>query len=240
MYKERTYRNQVKGENLTYFNVKEQETDLQIGAHRLLESEAKTAIEHYRRQIECYIRSHPQFKTSLTPSPVNEEAPSIIKTMAEAAKMTNVGPMAAVAGAISEAVGKELLSFSPEIIVENGGDLFIKSNTVRRISIFAGTSPFNQKIALKIKPEDTPLGICTSAGTVGPSLSFGKADAVVVVSKNTALADAAATATGNMIKTAADIEQGITFAQSIVGIKGVIIIIGDKMGAWGDICFVNS
>lgn len=240
MYQERTYRNQVKGENLTYFNVKEQETDLQIGAQRLLEPEAKAAIEHCRRQIESYIKSQPQFKTSLLPLSVRQDAPAIVRKMAEAAKMANVGPMAAVAGAISEAVGKELLSFSREVIIENGGDLFIKSNTVRKISIFAGTSPFNQKIALEIKPHDTPLGICTSAGTVGPSLSFGKADAVVVVAKNTALADATATATGNMIKTAADIEKGLAFAQSILGIEGVVIIIGDKMGVWGNICFVNN
>jgi ApbE superfamily uncharacterized protein (UPF0280 family) len=88
-------------------------------------------------------------------------------------------------------------------------------------------------------PDKTPLGICTSSGTVGHSLSFGRADAVVIVSKDTFLSDAVATATGNVVKDESHIEKGIEFASSIDGVDGVLIIVGESLGAWGDIKLVK-
>jgi len=121
--------------------------------------------------------------------------------------------------------------------VENGGDIFIKSNKVRKVSIFAGSSPFSQRIILKIEAKENYIGICTSSGMVGPSLSFGKADAVTVISDSVLLADAAATAVGNIVKTQKDVKQGLIYAQKIQGVKGVVIIKDDKIGLWGDINF---
>ena len=143
--------------------------------------------------------------------------------------------MAAVAGAIAEFVGRELLSYSPEIIVENGGDIYLKSLSNRLIGIYAGSSPFTGKIGLNVNGSDTPLGICTSSGTVGHSLSLGKADAVIAVSNSAILADAAATAIGNLVSQDEDIPRGIEFAQGIEGLNGVVIIKDDKMQLWGDI-----
>ena len=146
--------------------------------------------------------------------------------------------MAAVAGAIAEAVGGDLLAFSPEVIVENGGDVFLKISKKRLVGIYAGESSFTKKIALEIMPRETPLGVCTSSGTVGHSLSLGRANAVIVLSPSTALADAAATALGNMVETADDIPQAIEKARSIEGLRGVVIIVGDKMGVWGKVRIV--
>jgi hypothetical protein len=143
--------------------------------------------------------------------------------------------MAAVAGAIAERVGRELMKLSPEVIVENGGDIFMKTLTNRLVGVYAGSSPFTGKIALEVEPEETPLGICTSSGTVGHSLSYGSADAVIVISPSAALADAAATAIGNLIQESGDIPMGIEFAQDIAGLKGVLIIKGDKLGIWGEV-----
>ncbi|GAG89833.1 unnamed protein product, partial [marine sediment metagenome] len=111
------------------------------------------------------------FLTSLEPLFVSDNAPRIVKSMSEAAKRVGTGPMASVAGAIAEFVGNELLAFSPEIILENGGDIFLKSSKKRLIGIYAGKSPLTGKIGLEINGDDTPLGICTSSGTVGHSLS---------------------------------------------------------------------
>jgi hypothetical protein len=171
----------------------------------------------------------------LKPLAVEDNAPAIVKEMAEAAAKVGVGPMAAVAGAIAERVGKELLPMSAEVIVENGGDIFLKISKERRIGIFAGKSVLTQKVAFVVQPGETPLGVCTSSGTVGHSLSFGKADAVVVFSPSTSLADAAATAICNIVQTASDIPQAIEFAQGVKGLKGVAIIKGDKIGLWGQI-----
>jgi hypothetical protein len=109
----------------------------------------------------------------------------------------------------------------------------MKASRTRLIGVYAGNSPLTGKIALQIKPEETPIGVCTSSGTVGPSLSLGVADAVIVLSSSAALADAVATAIGNMVKTAEDIAQAVERAQAIEGLAGVVIIKGEKIGLWG-------
>jgi len=164
---------------------------------------------------------------------------SIIKDMRQAAQKCGVGPMAAVAGAIAQYVGQDLSKLSREIIVENGGDIYIKSNKERIIGVYAGDSPLSGKIGIRIKPEDCPLGVCTSSGKIGHSLSFGRADAVVIISKSAVLADAAATAIGNMVKKVEDIQRGVNTAKNIEGVSGVLVIMEDKLGAWGNIELVK-
>jgi ApbE superfamily uncharacterized protein (UPF0280 family) len=234
MYQPRTYRHWVKDKGLVGFNVVVKETDLYIRASSDLKRKAQRLVVKYRQQLESYIERHPKFLTSLEPLAI-ENAPRLVIEMAEAAKKTGVGPMAAVAGAIAEFVGRELLELSPEVIVENGGDIYLKSSSDRLIGIYAGQSPLTGRVGLEIKAKDTPLGICTSSGTVGHSLSLGKADAVIALSKSTALADAAATAIGNIIKSADDIPRGIERAISIKGLNGIIIIKDDKIGLWGKV-----
>ena len=235
MYEPRTYRHWINYKDLTSFNVVVKETDLYVCALSNLKRKACRLVLKYRDKVERYIEQHPSFLTSLEPLPVDEDAPLIVKTMAEASARAGVGPMASVAGAIAEFVGNELLAFSPEIIVENGGDIYLKSSEKRIVGIYAGKSPLSGRVGLEINGEDTPLGICTSSGTVGPSLSYGKADAVIVLAKSATLADAAATAIGNLIKQPGDIPGGIEFAQGIKGLKGLLIIEGDDMGAWGEV-----
>jgi ApbE superfamily uncharacterized protein (UPF0280 family) len=147
--------------------------------------------------------------------------------------------MAAVAGAIAEQVGAELCPLSREVIVENGGDIFMKTRKARAIGVYAGdSSPFTGRIALEIPPAETPLGICTSSGTVGHSLSFGCSDACIVVSRSASLADAAATAIGNRIQRSADISPAVDFARTVDGIAGVVVIKDDRIGFWGELRIV--
>ena len=239
-YKERIYRNLIKDKDLVSFQVKEAESDLYIRVNQDFNFYAQTQkiLSNLRDQIGNYINNYPLFKNTLLPYPQDADAPKIIRSMIEAANRCGVGPMAAVAGAIAEFVGKELSNYSSEVIVENGGDIFIKSDKIRKVSIFAGESPLSQKIIFEIKAQKNYIGICTSSGTVGPSLSFGKADAVTIISDSVSLADAAATAVGNIIKTKEDIDRGLSYAQKIQRVKGVVIIKDDKMGLWGDINFI--
>jgi hypothetical protein len=235
MYEPRIYRQWVEGKDLVPFNVIVRETDLYIRATTNLKRKAQKLVVKYRSQLEKYIKQYPSFLTSLQPLPVAPDAPHIVKQMAEAAQKAGVGPMASVAGAIAELVGEELSAFSPEIIVENGGDIYLKSLKKRIVGIYAGKSPLNGKIGLEISAPETPLGICTSSGTVGHSLSFGQADAVVVLSKSATLADAAATAIGNLIKKPTDIPSGIEFAKAVKGVEGVILIKDSSIGVWGKV-----
>ncbi len=240
MYEKRKYREWVKPDDLTAVKVIQEETDLLVSGDVDLSVAAAAAIAKYRNQIKGYIVRNKGFQPALEPVEVSDEAPEIIKEMSRAASIVGVGPMASVAGAVAERVGRDLLKLSKQIIVENGGDIFIKTAGERLLGIYAGSSPFTGKLALKIKPDQTPLGICTSSGTVGHSLSFGKADAAIVLSKWTALADAAATATGNLVKTEDDVQKGVEFAKAIEGVEGVVVIMGEKIGAWGKIEIVGT
>ena len=143
--------------------------------------------------------------------------------------------MAAVAGAISEFVGYDLLKKTENIIIENGGDIFIKSKNKLIASVYAGESPLSYNVNFIVRPEETPLGICTSSATVGPSLSFGKADAVCVISQSATLADAAASAIGNKVKGKQDIKTVLDYGIKIPGVRGIIIICGNEMGAIGEV-----
>jgi len=231
----RTYHNWVKDSDLNSFRAVVKETDLQVSAVGDFRVETLAEIKKCRADIECYIDQHLDFLVALDPLDVSEDAPPIIVKMAWAAKKAGVGPMAAVAGAIAEDVGHALMKRSAEVIVENGGDIFIHTGKPRRVGIFAGDSPLSGKLAIEIAAEDSPLGICTSSGTVGHSLNFGAADAVAVISPSTALADAAATAVSNIIQSAGDVPAAIKLAQTIDGVAGVVIIIGDKLGVWGKV-----
>jgi len=241
-YQPRIYRHWIESKNLVTFNVTEKETDLYIRASSDLQRKAHRLILKYRQQIEQYIEKNPEFQTSLKPLSITTSAPHIVLDMLEAGQKANVGPMAVVAGAIAEFVGRELLKFSPEIIVENGGDIFLKITRKRVVGIYAGDSPLTGKLGLEIAPSETPLGVCTSSGTVGHSLSFGKADAVVTVAGSATLADAAATAICNQVKKPDDISSAIELGLKIAGLKGIVIIIGNAIGVWGDVklCKTNA
>ena len=239
MYEKRTYRNLVKTDDLIKFEVIVKETDLLVRAERDLSNETRKFVMKYRRQIEAYIEMNPEFQRSLIPLKDDPYAPEIIREMIRTSQLAQVGPMAAVAGAIAEFVSKDLLPISKEIIVENGGDIYLATSRERTIGIFAGDSPLSLKVGIVISPEDSPLGVCTSSGTVGPSLSFGKADAVCILSKSATLADAAATAVGNIVKEKKDIELGLERGKEIEGVLGMLIIVRDKMGVWGNVKLVR-
>ncbi len=234
-YQERRYRNLLLDRGFVSFEVKVKETDLHIRAIRDLQPLALQSVLRCRYQLEQYISQKPEFLRSLVPLTVDEFAPPIVREMIRATESAGVGPMAAVAGAMAEAVGRDLLPQSPEVIVENGGDIFLQSSHELKVGIFAHASPLSFRVGLRIPPSPRGWGVCTSSGTVGPSLSFGRADAVCVLSPAAALADAAATAVGNLVRSPADVPQGLEKARSIPGLSGVVIIIGDKLGAWGEV-----
>ena len=233
------YRNRITAKDLISFSLVIKETDLLIFADTFLREEAENAVLHYRHHLEKYIQRSPDFLHSLIPLPFDEQASSIIREMMHAAQLAQVGPMASVAGAIAEKVGKDLLKHTSQIVLENGGDIFLKVSNDVTIGVYAGNSPLSNKLGLKIASHKTPLGVCTSSGTVGHSLSFGKSDAVTVIAQSTPLADASATAIGNLVREKYDIEKGIKYAQSIKGIIGTLIIVDDQFGVWGNIEIVS-
>ena len=235
MYEKRTYRNLVKTDDLVKFEVIVKETDLLVRADRDLSKETRESVLKYRHQLESYISMNPEFQKSLFPLTDDPYAPEIVQEMIRTSQRAQVGPMAAVAGAIAERVSKDLLILSKEVIVENGGDIYLATSKERTIGIYAGNSPISLKIGIVISPEETPLGVCTSSGKVGPSLSFGRADAVCILAKSSTLADAAATAVGTVVKEKRDISLGLGRAREIEGVLGTLVIVEENMGIWGKI-----
>jgi ApbE superfamily uncharacterized protein (UPF0280 family) len=119
------------------------------------------------------------------------------------------------------------------VVVENGGDTFIRSLAPITVAIYAGKSPLSMRVGLQLPPAPRPVAVCTSSGTVGHSLSMGRADAVCVLAKSCALADAAATAIGNRVGSPGHIGGAIDFGRSISGVDGLVVIAGRQMGMWG-------
>lgn len=235
----RDYRKKTQTNGLISFTVSIRESDLFISADSDLTNEAMASLYTVRSRLEVYIKRRPEFVKSLIPIAFDEMAPSPIPEMVQASRAAGVGPMASVAGAVAEWVGRDLRNLSENVIVENGGDIWIDTTNDIQTAIFAGSSPFGSRITIRIKKNEMPLGICTSSATVGPSLSFGKTDACCVKAKSAALADAAASAIGNQVKSKKDISRALDYGMKIEGVLGIVIIMEDNLGAIGDIELVE-
>lgn len=240
-YQKRFYRDLVRDRDLHLTHIMDRESDLQVLTNKRLDRHfLEQKLKTYRLEIENYINRDHMFLVSLKPIEVELHAPLIVKEMALQARKANVGPMAAVAGSIAEFLGRDLLKNGyKDVIVENGGDIFLKTRKTRNIGIYAGRSKLWNKLKLKIKPSETPLGICTSSGTIGHSLSFGIADCVIALSKHAGLADAVATAAANQVQSKDDLQKAIDFAKSVRGITGVAVILKNNLVSWGKIEFTS-
>ncbi len=241
MIQPRTDRTQFNTFRFKGFEVKYKETDLWVGINPFSFKEemkeiALAKIKELRTRLDEYIMAEPFFKKSLKPFQPAENAPGEAKEMAAAAEKAGTGPMSAVAGLFAREVGETLLqNFSvEEMVIENGGDIFALLKNELVLSVFAGESPLSEGIALVIPPDKSKLGICTLAGTIGPSLNFGKADAVVVICEDVLLAHSFATAFGNKVKSPNDVEKAINQSGKYPKILSLLIICEDKIGIRGD------
>ncbi len=230
----RHYREGVAPAGMVSFTVRVRETDLWIAAVRDLTAEAERAVGAARAELERFIAARPDFARSLAPVEVPPDAPRMVREMAAAGSACAVGPMAAVAGAVAEAVARELAPLSPELLVENGGDLYLVGERERTVAVWAGLSPFSGKMGLAVVP-GRGMAVATSSATVGPSLSLGNADAATVVARSGALADAAASFLGNRLREPADLEPALAATVSLPGVRGALGLIGGKMGVQGKI-----
>lgn len=238
------YRRMMACSGFVSTHVRIAETDLHIMAKQDVAVTATDLILQYRSQLENYILKNPEFSATLDPLSIDKIVPPLIRDMLEAGIKAEVGPMAAVAGTLAEYVGLGLLKTEcSEVMVENGGDVFLSRSRNCSVAIFAGDSPLSYKVGIRLAVEDMPMGICTSSGTVGHSLSFGKADSVTVIARSTPLADAAATRLGNEVgegkNAKSGMQQALNKACEIEGLRGVVVICGELMGAWGDVELVQ-
>ena len=196
---------------------------------------AKESIREQRNLLEKFIPADPFFMLTLEPYDLKaDNAPDIVQQMIKTSAVFGIGPMSAVAGVIAKlAVEAMIEAGALYAIVDNGGDISILNDQTVLVGIYAGTSPIKD-LALEVPPRAEPLGICTSSGTVGPSISFGCADAALIVSKDPALADAAATALGNAVQPEALLAECFKVIDK-PGIDGALVIRGEEMAVWGEL-----
>jgi ApbE superfamily uncharacterized protein (UPF0280 family) len=197
---------------------------------------AKESIKSNRELLEEYRKTHPKFLWTLKPVPVPAE-PLVAKLMAEAAAKASVGPMAAVAGVLADLAVKDMLACGCLVaVVEDGGEVSAASNAPVDVAVAVGDEALSKRFGFRL--EKFPVGVATSSGRFSHALSFGDAEAATVFCREAGLADAAATAVGNVVKGEdADeaIQQGMKVAESIVGVEGALIIYKGKVGTWGKI-----
>ncbi len=239
-YLPRTYRETMRQGRFNSFVVSYKQTDLWIGLNPIETSdELKTfALNELKKlwdNLENCICRYPIIQKSLSPIEIPENVSPEMEIMIKAGNRAGIGPMSAVAGFTSEYIGRKIeKKYKPtEIIVENGGDIYLNAKEPITLSIYAGDSPLSEKIGVKIPVTGKSCGICTSSGKVGPSLSSGNADAVMIACENAALADAFATAYGNKVKTASDIETVLAETEKFTEILSAIVICDDKIGIRG-------
>lgn len=218
------------------YDIRIKETSAAVICREIFIDIALSEIHRQRRLLETYIRRNPGFASSLVPVEVPGDAPPIVRKMASAAARTGTGPMAAVAGAIAAfTVEAAVDAGAKHFIMDNGGDIAMRIDRPVVVGIYTGPARL-KNIGLKFLPRDDIIGVCTSSATVGHSLSFGKADAAVVISGDVLLADAAATMLGNRIQgqDRGEIETALA-SRLIPGIEAMIAVIDDTMAWYGNI-----
>jgi uncharacterized protein len=235
VYEERFYRSIAKPADLLCYEVKIEETDLLCCTKTNMDTFIGERVLFYRNQLEEYIKARPMFRDSLTPVGEDLFSPRIVRAMIQASSQVGVGPMATVAGAIAEFVGQDVSPYTREYIVENGGDISLHTHADRVVLVYAKSSPFSGKIGIRLRGRDAPYGVCTSSATVGPSLSLGNADAVCIVADSALFADGLATCLGNIVQRKDDIAAAIQRGTGYPGVIGILIIMGDHLGLWGDL-----
>jgi hypothetical protein len=218
-----------------YFRLKETIVTIQADSEIYIEV-ARESIRKNRRELESYIAYDPFFQSTLEPYDHNGDFPEVVSRLINAGNAMGIGPMSAVAGTISALAVESMVDAGAKFaIVDNGGDIAIINDRPVLMGIYAGNSAL-KNLGFVMEPRDSITGVCTSSGSVGPSISFGMADAAVVFSDDVSLADAAATALGNATDVGRDaVEDSFDVVKYVEGIKGAIVIQGEFMGFWGDV-----
>jgi len=229
------YRSKVKSREKYKWKVVYKYSDILISSDSYIKDRVEKPLREIYKLLEFCIEKDPSFLKSLSPVRIKSYFPEIIKKMCEKSAIFNVGPMATVAGAVCEYLAANLNKYCSQLIIENGGDVYIKSKRDINVGVYLKNKYFKDRINLKIKRGNTPYGLCSSSGSFGHSLSLGKSDLVVVLAESTISADGAATAVANSISSHADISKAINHYKKVNDIEGILIVKDSKIGLWGSL-----
>lgn len=234
------YRNKIKSREKYNWQITFRFSDLLVSCNKNVSSKIVQLVKEIYGLLDSVIREEPSFQKSLSPVKIKENHPPVIKKMCLKSALFNVGPMAAVAGAVCDYIASGLNNCCERLIIENGGDIYIRSTRDVDVGVYLKNKNFKDTINIKIKAKSTPCGLCSSSGAFGHSLSLGKSDLVTVLSHSTISADAAATSIANRIGDASDIGKIIEKYKEIKDINGILIVKDNKLGIWGNIELIDN
>ncbi|UCC95176.1 MAG: UPF0280 family protein [Candidatus Omnitrophota bacterium] len=234
MYEERFYRDYTLSQSRLEVSYKE--SDLLISTDTEVDKEfVQSILKKYYEEIERYIKKNPLFLTALCPIEDDKDAPPLVKEMISSSHLSGIGPFSSVAGAIAHYVGKEILQYASEVIVENGGDIFLKIDEDKRIGVYLGPRSKLKSLSLKIKKKSAPFGIASSSSFFGHSLNLGRADLVTVIAKDAIIADGFATALSNRIKRRQDVDEVLEYVKSSSLIEGLLVYFEEEVFLRGNL-----
>lgn len=238
MFVERTYRHSMGSNRFSSFSLAIAESDVWVGYRgdadaALIKKETASLVRRLRSRILGY--EDRAFLSSLVPLSPIADVSDFLKGMFDAAAKAQVGPMASVAGAVAQEIGIHLKKqfLLTEIVVENGGDLYIDVLEPLSVKILIPTSRFSGNLSLIIDPLYCPLGLCSSSATFGHSMSFGMADIVMVACSDAALSDAYATAYCNQVKRKDDVQKICEALVANAEVISALVVLDDTLAIGG-------
>ena len=199
----------------------------------------KGYIFSIRQDLTSYIAANPAFLHSFKPLDADSENLAlIVAKMYESSDICDVGPMACVAGTISELSLDYLMGLNSRYsIVENGGDIALVNDRTVLCGIYSNNEVLGNDIAFKIKKRKSPLGICTSSARIGHSISFGEADSVTVIANSASVADGLATRIANDVKGVSSEDKVFNASESAENYReffdGLLIVCADNVATVG-------
>ena len=229
------YRKNISVRGKYSYRVRYRYTDLYITSDRDLSGKLREPVISFYDELEKVISADKRFKESLSPLDIDKDYPPIIKEMCRSSGIFGVGPMATVAGALCDRIAGQFAGECKFLMIENGGDSYIKSNFTVRAALFTGSTYFPDNLNVSIGAGSTPCGLCSSSGRMGHSLSLGESDMVTVMSDTAVMADAAATAIANSIRSTKDVDRAIELYRHHKQVKGLVIIKDNRLAVWGDL-----
>lgn len=212
-----------------------QETALTIVSERRFVASAVEAAKSARLDIERQIRKDRFFLTTLEPYEQKLCASEVTRRMCEATGLAGVGPMASVAGAIAQVTLEAMVAQGcRQAWVDNGGDIALTLESPATVEVFA--RPGSEKaFAFELERTDGIMGICSSSGRLGHSISFGDSDIALAIADDAITADAFATALGNRVTDKASLTSCFEVLRDSSRVKGGLAMIDDAVALYGTV-----
>ena len=209
------------------------ETAVTIAADAEHQSRAVDAIIAARSDVKRHIVNDPFFLTTFEPYDCGRDASNIVRRMCAASRTVGVGPMATVAGAIAQAGLEAMIDNGCRHgWIDNGGDIALLLEQPVTVEVYCEPDA-PEAFALEVDTLGEILGVCSSSGRLGHSISLGESDVSVAIADSAVLADAAATAIGNCARGKNDLVECFRPVKGVEGFVGGLAVLGGDVSMCG-------